>query len=131
MDSSHLELTKYLGHSYKLHEWDCITLVKKYYKNEYNIDIELPEYNSYNDIYKYSLSSIQIPGFEKVGFDKIKEGCILVFNVKNKETLWHFGLFMPPVSMLHVEYNDETRIEQISDSYRERLGLILRRKNEL
>ena len=122
----------YIGRESKLKEWDCITLIKKYYWREGKHCIKLPEYSNFNDIYTYTiddLDKITKQQFNKISLDNAKSKDIVVFKCKNSDKLFHFGIFFMPHYILHIEKDGISTREPISDRYRERIYTLLRVKD--
>ena len=110
--------TKFLGHQYKLHEWDCYSLVCKFH------GITPVSYKTESDIYKYGkddLTYIFGKNIEIINLDKLENNDILVFSRKGKSQLIHFGIFILANRILHVSENNVSKIESIPESYRKRM----------
>ena len=122
----------YLGRNYEAGNWDCLKLIEKYYWREGKHHIKLPEYSNFNDIYTYTTDDLdKITGqqFNKISLDNARSKDIIVFKCKNSNKLFHFGIFFMPHYLLHIEHNNISIREPISDKYRERIYTLLRIKN--
>ena len=122
-------MREYLGRKYEIGKNDCLSLVCEYYKKELNTIIKVPEYSSANDIHKFTISDVFLDGFKKVPLDKIQSRDILVFTLRDKKTLLHLGVFFAPNKFLHIEKDNYSKYEDISDFFWDRLAVILRGKN--
>lgn len=107
---------------------DCILLVRTFYQEELGIDFILPE---------YSFSKRWILDFRVERFEKEIKGIakkipltsagnydLLVF--KHKDYIMHFGIFLKPNRMLHIEEGRTSSIDTLSDYWMESLHGVYR-----
>jgi cell wall-associated NlpC family hydrolase len=123
----------YLGLQHEYGKVDCIQLVKLVYADALSIDIELPEYEpskrwsallpiDYIDAWALKYA-------KKVDLTSAKNFDLLVFSNNKKTHIVHFGLYISPNKMLHIEESGCSKIESLScywekDKYvRRRYGL--------
>ena len=121
-------INKYLGKKYEIGNWDCVTLVTKFYATEYNINLELPAYSSSKDILSWSTEWLDkyIEGkFSKIPLTEGQNHDIVVCATR-KHKLFHFGILLMPCDFLHLEEGHVSRISTITD-YKDRIYCLLRR----
>jgi len=121
-----LKYIKYLYRDFKIGSNDCFGLVCDFYKNEYNIII-----NDYFRDEKWFEKNSKIieENFEKEGFfevdnfESIRNGDVILFSYK------HMGIYLEKNLLLHAPYNRKSLVEKLNKSLIDRIGLILRHKN--
>ena len=125
---------KYLSLKHKYGEVDCIELIRSFYKNELNIQFDLPPYPHSRAWMKYfhtskvdewaSKCSIKVKLTDAKNYD------VMVFKSPKSDLVVHFGLYLQHNKILHVEEGRDSCVEALSDYWRERLHSIYRH-NEL
>jgi cell wall-associated NlpC family hydrolase len=109
---------QYLGVQHEYGIFDCITLVKHFYKNQLNIDFNLPTY-------PYDMSWIKnfTPEYidqwalrysVKVNLTELKNYDVIAFKSRNTNLIIHFGIYLTPNRLLHVEHGGASRIDSLS-----------------
>lgn len=113
-------MQKYLGLSHCYGNIDCIRLVQLFYSQELNIEFDLPEY-PYSDnwmrVFTLNHFETQIKDVaKKIKLTDARNYDLLVF--KHGDSIIHFGMFLMPNKMLHIELGKTSRIEILSDNWR-------------
>jgi cell wall-associated NlpC family hydrolase len=123
-------LNKYIGIAHNYGTSDCITLVKSFYREELGIDIILPEYpKSRKWLKSYSvdfMDSWVSKYTKKVSLTEAKNYDLISFKSKKSNLLTHFGLYIKPNRMLHVEEGKNSQVEQLSDYWLQYLHALYR-----
>jgi len=121
---------KYLHIPHQYGIFDCIILVKQFYETELRCSIDLPGYStSKRWMHEISLNSFDERASKygkKVELTDAKNYDLISFKSTKGDYLIHFGLYIAPNSMLHVEEGKTSRIELLSDYWLERLYAIYR-----
>ena len=122
-------INKYLGKKYEIGNWDCVTLVTQFYKNEYNVDLTLPPYSSSRDIFSWTTDSfykhVEVD-FRKIPLTEGQDHDIVVC-ATSRGRLFHFGILLMPCDFLHLEENHVSRISTITD-YKDKIYCLLRKR---
>ena len=110
---------QYLGLKHEYGSIDCICLIQAFYKQQLGIDIELPLYTKSRK-WMYSLTASQIDEWAlkyaiKTTLTKAQNYDLIVFKSNKQHIINHFGMFLLPNRMLHVEENSMSKIEMLSD----------------
>ena len=126
-------IINYLGISHNYLDINCITIINEFYKNELQINCieELIPSNiknrrwmkdvSFKDINKWALEhGIKVSLTDAQDFD------VMVFGSKNFKYPIHFGMFLKPCNMLHLEEGRMSRYESISNEWSDCLWAIYR-----
>jgi hypothetical protein len=118
-------IEKYLGKPHEYGNWDCLLLATKFYKNEFGIDIEIPYHPCSDKWMKMYLPDYWDNLFSnygvKVPLTEANNYALIIFKSKNNKLITHFGLFLAPSSMLHIEYDRVSCIETLSDELRDKI----------
>ena len=118
-------IEKYLGIPHEYGKWDCILIVTEFYKNEFGIDIKLPAYphsDEWMDTYSPEFADSFFSKYgTKVPLTEANNYALMVFRSKKSKRLIHFGVFLAPGSILHVEENRPSCIETLCDDVRKEL----------
>lgn len=113
-------MQQYLGLSHYYGQIDCIRLVQLFYEKELNIKFELPEYPHSNDwmrVFTLEHFEKEIEHIaKKIELTAAENFDLLVFKHKNR--IIHFGIFIMPNKMLHIERGKSSRIDLLSDKWR-------------
>ena len=123
-------MLNYIGIKHQYGIFDCIILVQQFYKNELGVSLDLPP---------YSHSAAWMKQFTTTNFDEraSKYGTkvpltgarnydLIVFKSAKSELLIHFGIYIMPNKMLHVEEGMTSRIDTLSDYWLSQLHAIYR-----
>ena len=118
-------ITKYLGipHSYEA-GLNCITIIHEFYKKELNIDCihELIPSNITNSRWMKNFSLEDIDGWAlkhgiKVTLTDIQDYDVILFKSRKLNRPIHFGMFLLPYNMLHLEEGSHSRYELINTTW--------------
>ncbi len=124
-------LMDYLDKDFKIGKYDCLELVKNYYKQELGIEI-----NHYNRAENWFESNPKIiyENFGKEGFREIdnlknvKKHDILLFG-NEKTRIYHVGIYLDNDLIIHHPRNSKSCIEYLNHHYKKDIILITRHKN--
>ena len=121
---------KYLALKHQYGQVDCIELIRSFYKNELNIDFDLPPYPHSRAWMKYfhtkkvdewaSKCSIKVKLTDAKNYD------VMVFKSEKYELAIHFGMYLMPSKLLHIEEGGCSCIQTLSDYWINRLHAIYR-----
>ena len=129
-------IINYLGIRHSYLKINCITIIDEFYKKELKINCIqelIPSHVknrrwmkeiSLDDINKWALKhGIKVSLTDAQDFD------VMVFGSKNFEYPIHFGMFLKPCNMLHLEEGRTSRYESISNEWANSLWSIYRHKS--
>lgn len=106
----------YIGLQHNYGTIDCIKLIQLVYKSEFNIEIELPEYShSKRWIKEFSVDSIEkilSKNTRKISLTDANNFDLMIF--KQGNNISHFGVFIKPFKLLHVEEHSTSKIEDLN-----------------
>jgi cell wall-associated NlpC family hydrolase len=118
-------LFKYLGHKHSYGKFDCIILVKQFYYNEQGVSLDLPPYaHSSAWMKQFTTTSFDERAAKygtKVPLTAIKNYDLMVFKSAKSDLLIHFGIYVMPNQLLHVEESCSSCIQLLSDYWLEHL----------
>ena len=127
-------VTDYIGIPHNYGEFDCIILIQRFYSVELGLQFELPSYPSSRSWMKqFSISSIEqwaAKYAKKVSLTDIKNYDLMVFKSEKSNLVTHFGLYIEPYRILHVEEGSTSRLDYLTDYWLSQLCAIYRH-NEL
>ena len=123
-------LLKYIGHKHEYGKFDCIILVQQFYATELGVSFDLPPYPHSSSWMKHfttvSFDSRAAKYGTKVPLTAAKNYDLMVFKSDKSELLIHFGIYIMPNQILHVEEQRTSRIDMLSDYWVERLYAVYR-----
>jgi cell wall-associated NlpC family hydrolase len=123
-------LLKYIGHKHQYGIFDCIILVQQFYKNELGVSFDLPPYpHSAQWMKEFTTTSFDERAAKygtKVPLTGAKNYDLIVFKSEKSELLIHFGIYIMPNKMLHVEEGMTSRIDTLSDYWLSHLYAVYR-----
>ena len=121
---------KYLGLKHKYGQMDCIELIRNFYQEELNLKFDLPNYPNSRDWMKVfhtkkvdewaSKCSIKVKLTDAKNYD------VMVFKSEKYEFAIHFGMFLMPSKLLHIEEGSCSCVQTLSDYWVSRLHAIYR-----
>lgn len=115
------DLTSYLFLQHDYDNINCATLITTLYKQEFDIDIKLPEYpKSISWMRKFTTKAIDswaLNNAKKVSLTNSINFDLIVMKSLKSDQLTHFGLYIKPNKMLHVEEGKSSRIDILSDDW--------------
>lgn len=116
---------KYLGLQHSYGNFDCIELLKQFYQNELNVSFDLPSYPPSRKWMKefttHRIDELAKNSFVKVDLTDAENYDIIVFKSDRSDVIIHFGLFLKPTRMLHVEEGGVSCIQTLSDYWIKRI----------
>tara|TARA_Y100000385_G_scaffold290486_1_gene363814 strand:+ start:1239 stop:1628 length:390 start_codon:yes stop_codon:yes gene_type:complete len=121
---------KYLGLTHEYGNTDCIELIRNFYKNELKIDFDLPTYphsrvwmkNFHTDKVDEWASKCSI----KVKLTDAKNYDVMVFKSEKCKLVIHFGMFLMPSKLFHIEEGGCSCVQTLSEYWMSRLHAIYR-----
>lgn len=121
-------IQKYLGRPHKYGEWDCILIATEFYKHEFGIDIKLPPY-SHSDLWMKEYTLEYADEFfsqygKKVPLTEARNYALMIFKSNRRNLICHFGVFLAPISILHVEEGRLSCIDTLCDDLRQKLHAV-------
>jgi cell wall-associated NlpC family hydrolase len=123
-------ITSYLGIKHCYGSYDCITLVQNFYEQELGCSFNLPAYpTSRLWMKEYTtdfLDEWASKYGKKVSLTEAQNYDLISFKSKKSNLLIHFGLYIKPNKMLHVEEGNTSRVDTLSDYWMEHLHAIYR-----
>ena len=125
-----IDLTPYLFLPHSYGELDCIKLLTLFYEQEFGINNMLPTY-SYSRKWMKEFSTYNIDAWatnnaKKIPLTDAENFDIMIYKARNGQQLIHFGLYIKPNKMLHVEEGETSRIDTLSSYWMDRLYGIYR-----
>lgn len=127
-------ITDYLGIQHEYGKFDCIILCKLFYEKELVVSFDIPQYtHSKSWMKEYTTTNFDLNAAKygtKVSLTEAKNYDLMVFRSLNSNLLIHFGIFLMPNKLLHIEENNSSKIETLSDYWLSRLYAVYRH-NEL
>lgn len=121
---------KYLGFTHEYGKMDCIELIRQFYKNELDIEFGLPAYPASREWMKH-FSCENVDGWAAVYGQKVKltdaqNYDVIAYKSLKSDLIIHFGLFIQPTRMLHIEEGGVSRVEYLSEYWMSRLHAVYR-----
>ena len=125
---------KYLSLKHEYGKVDCIELIRQFYKDELNIVFNLPTYPKSREWLKH-FSTDSVDGWAstcaiKVELTEAQNYDVMVFRSEKSNLVIHFGMYLMPSKMLHVEEGGFSCIQSLSQYWVDRLHAVYRH-NEL
>lgn len=125
------DITNYLGIPHTYGKFDCIILVKEFYLHELGISLDIPAYSfSRRWLSEFSVKDVDLLlnlDTIKVHLTDLKNYDLIVFKSANNN-INHFGLYIHPHKLLHVEEGKCSKIDQLTSLWINRLHGIYRHK---
>ena len=117
-----------LPHSYD--NINCITLIKSFYHNELNLQFSLPDYplskQWIKEITTMSIDNWAAQCDKKVSLTNAKDYDVIAFKSEKTNLVIHFGMYLMPSKMLHIEEGGISCVETLSDYWVESIHSIYR-----
>mgnify|MGYP003126547413 CR=1 FL=1 len=119
-------IINYLGISHSYGGTNCITLIDAFYKKELNIDcLENLIPKNLEEEGRRWMTKITLPQIqewallhgEKVTLTDAQDFDLMVFKSLKSERPIHFGMFLKPCHMLHLEEGRTSRYETITNEW--------------
>ena len=124
---------QYLGLDHKYGDCDCIELIRLFYKKELNLTFNLPSYPKSRQWMKH-FSTKNVDEWAstyalKVELTNAKNYDVIAFKSIKSDLITHFGLFLAPTQMLHIEEGGVSRVETLSQYWIERIYAFYRHES--
>lgn len=123
-------IESYLGIKHDYGIFDCVTMVQQFYEKELNCSFNLPTYpHSRLWMKKYTVEFLDEWASKygkKVSLTDAQNYDLISFKSKKSNLLIHFGLYIKPNRILHVEEGKTSRVDQLSDYWIDHLYAIYR-----
>jgi len=120
----------FIGLSHSYDTINCITLIKNFYYMKLNLEFSLPEYpHSKQWIKEFTTTSIDnwaAQCAKKVSLTNAKDYDVIAFKSEKTNLIIHFGMYLMPSKMLHIEEGGISRVETLSDYWIESIHSIYR-----
>lgn len=124
----------YLGKKHEYGKTDCIELIRSFYANDLGINFSLPTYPKSRDWMKHfttnSVDDWASTCSIKVQLTAAKNYDVMVFKSDRSNLIIHFGMYLMPSRMLHIEEGGSSCVQMLSNYWVDRLHAIYRH-NEL
>jgi len=121
---------KYLGLKHEYGNIDCIELIRTFYKHELKINFDLPSYPHSRDWMKQfhvdKVDEWASSCSTKVKLTDAKNYDVMVFKSEKFELATHFGMYLMPSRLLHIEEGGCSCVQTLSDYWMNRLHAIYR-----
>lgn len=120
----------FIGLSHSYDTINCITLIKNFYYMKLNLEFSLPEYpHSKQWIKEFTTTSIDnwaAQCAKKVSLTNAKDYDVIAFKSEKTNLIIHFGMYLMPSKMLHIEEGGISCVETLSDYWVESIHSIYR-----
>jgi len=121
---------KYLSLKHEYGKVDCIELIRQFYKDELNIVFNLPTYPKSREWLKH-FSTDSVDGWAstcaiKVELTEAQNYDVMMFRSEKSNLVIHFGMYLMPSKMLHVEEGGFSCIQSLSQYWVDRLHAVYR-----
>ena len=121
---------EYIGIKHEYGSYDCIELIRQFYAKDLNIQFPLPTYPKSRDWMKH-FSANSVDGWastcaSKVKLTEAKDYDVMVFKSEKSNLIIHFGMYLMPSKMLHIEEGGFSCVETLSDYWLDKLHAIYR-----
>ena len=120
----------FIGLSHSYDTINCITLIKNFYYMKLNLEFSLPEYpHSKLWIKEFTTTSIDnwaAQCAKKVSLTNAKDYDVIAFKSEKTNLVIHFGMYLMPSKMLHIEEGGISCVETLSDYWVESIHSIYR-----
>lgn len=121
---------QYLGLKHSYGSVDCIELIRSFYLIELGLKFSLPSYPKSREWMKH-FSTTSVDGWAstcatKVKLTEAKNYDVMVFKSDKSNLIIHFGMFLQPSRMLHIEEGGFSCVETLSSYWLDKLYTIYR-----
>jgi len=122
---------KYLGLQHEYGKYDCIQLIKTFYKDELNLTFDLPPYPKSRKWMKHfttnNVDNWATKCAVKVKLTEAQNYDVIAF--KHKNCIMHFAIYLAPLKILHIEEGGVSCVETLSDYWVERIHTLYRHES--
>jgi len=123
----------YIGIPHSYDDINCITIIKKFYSTELSLEFSLPDYPLSAQWIKHftpdSIDNWAAQCAKKVSLTNAKDYDVIAFKSEKTNLVIHFGMYLMPSKMLHIEEGGISRVETLSDYWVENIHSIYRHDN--
>ena len=121
---------KYLGLKHQYGQVDCIELIRDFYANELKINFDLPTY-PHSRAWMKTFHTDKVDEWAskcsiKVKLTDAKNYDVMVFKSEKYDLAIHFGMYLMPSKLLHIEEGGCSCVQTLSDYSINRLHAIYR-----
>ena len=121
---------KYLGLKHQYGQVDCIELIRDFYANELKINFDLPNY-PHSRAWMKTFHTDKVDEWAskcsiKVKLTDAKNYDVMVFKSEKYDLAIHFGMYLMPSKLLHIEEGGCSCVQTLSDYWINRLHAIYR-----
>ena len=121
---------KYLGLKHQYGQVDCIELIRDFYANELKINFDLHNY-THSRAWMKTFHTDKVDEWAskcsiKVKLTDAKNYDVMVFKSEKHEFVIHFGMFLMPSKLLHIEEGGCSCVQTLSGYWINRLHAIYR-----
>ena len=120
----------YIGLRHSYDNTNCITIIKDFYLKKLNLEFSLPDYPlSKHWIKEFTTTSIDnwaAQCAKKVSLTNAKDYDVIAFKSEKTNLIIHFGMYLMPSKMLHIEEGGISCVETLSDYWVESIHSIYR-----
>ena len=120
----------YLGHRHVYGQMDCIELIRIFYKHELKLDFNLPAYTKSRQWMKdFSTEGVDkwaSTYATKVNLTDARDYDVIAYKSNKSNLIIHFGIYLAPVGMLHIEEGGVSCVETLSDYWVEKIHTLYR-----
>jgi cell wall-associated NlpC family hydrolase len=123
-------MQNYIGIPHSYGQFDCIQLIKYFYAQECRITFDIPVYTASRS-WMRDFSTEKVDAWatrygKKVILTDAKNYDLMVFKSDKSNIVTHFGIYLMPNKMLHVEEGRFSCVEQLSDYWVKHLYAVYR-----
>jgi cell wall-associated NlpC family hydrolase len=109
---------RYLNIPHKYGECDCITLIRNFYKQELSLEHPIPDYpRDITWIKKFTptyIDEVLSQYSVKVSLTEMRNYDVIAFKSRKTNLIIHFGIYLTPNKLLHIEHEGVSRIDNLS-----------------
>ena len=120
----------YIGLPHSYTDINCITIIKKFYSTELSLEFSLPDYPLSAQWIKHftpdSIDNWAAQCAKKVSLTNAKDYDVIAFKSEKTNLVTHFGMYLMPSKMLHIEEGGISCVETLSDYWVESIHSIYR-----
>lgn len=121
---------KYLGLRHQYGVIDCIELIRLLYTDELSLEFPLPTYvKSRAWMKQFTTENVDewaLKAFVKVELTDARDYDVMSFKSTKTNHIIHFGLFLKPTKLLHIEEGGVSCVETLSEYWMNRLCTVYR-----
>ena len=124
------DLTPYLHNKHNYEDTNCVSLLSCVYNDVLGIKLDIPDYpKSRKWLTAFTTDSVDSWALNcaiKVSLTDAKNYDLIVFKSSKSNRLTHFALYVEHNKMFHVEEDNYSKIELLSDYWRDNIYAVYR-----